>query len=97
MPVHTHPQYRDAVIFLRTIGNERRYALVPMFRQYGPMTCTVVAMRLGIHVNAASKHLQKMVRVGILKSRRRGGSVLFDLAPDFQKKLSAATFVLRRG
>ncbi len=68
-----------------------------MFRKHGPMSCTDVATMLGIHVNAASRHLQKMVRIGTLKSWRKGGSVFFDVAPDFQKRLAAATLVLRRG
>ncbi len=85
--MHTHPQHRDAVLILRTIGNERRYAIVILLLRYGTLTGADIAERLGVHFTAVSKHLHRLIRTGIVISRRNGKSVEFSLAQDFRKTL----------
>lgn len=88
--MHTHPEHRKAVLFLRALANERRFDLTLLFLSGAILTCRDVAVRLKIHWTSASKHLHRMLRVGIIVSRRQGGAVEFRIAPDFQKKLKRA-------
>lgn len=90
MPIHTHPQYREPVLVLRTVGNERRYAIITLLLHYRTLTGAEIAKLLGIHFTAASKHLHRLLRAALVVSKRNGGSVGFSLAPDFRKKLQKA-------
>lgn len=90
MPIHTHPQYREPVLILRAVGNERRYAIIVLLLQCGTLTGADIAEKLQVHFTVASKHLHRLLRAGIVVSKRNGGSVEFRLAPDFRKKLQKA-------
>lgn len=90
MPVHTHPKHRLAVCVFRTIGNERRYEIIVLLHRFTELTVNDVADLLHVHFTVASKHLHWLRRVGIVVSRRQAGSVIFRLAPGYQKILKKA-------
>lgn len=87
MPVHTYPQYRLYVLVLRALGNERRIRILLLFFRYSILTGMEIADFLGISTMAASKHLHVLLRVGLVVSKRNGGSVEFRLAKDFIGKI----------
>lgn len=88
--MHTHPEYRESVLFLRAIANERRFALICFLLQGEMVSCADTAILLKIHFTSASKHLHRMLRAGIIVSHRKAGTVEFRIAPDFRKKLKCA-------
>lgn len=87
MPVHTYPQYRPCVLVMRALGNERRIHILLLLLRYRSLTGTDIAHFLGISTMAASKHLHVLLRVGLVASRRNGGSVEFRIAKDFMQKI----------
>ena len=87
MPIHTYPQYRPFVLVMRALSNERRIRVMQMLIRYSNLTVTDIAHFLGISIMATSKHLHVLLRVGLVVSRRHGGSVEFRTAKDFLQKI----------
>lgn len=94
MPIHTHPEYRESVLFLRAIANERRFALTCFFLKGKILLCTDAADLLNIHVTSMSRHLHRLLRAGIIVGNRKAGTVEFRITPDFKKKLKRALALL---
>lgn len=72
---------------MRALGNERRIRIMQLLLRYSNLTVTDIAHLLGISTMATSKHLHVLLRVGLVVSRRNGGSVEFQAAKDLMVKV----------
>lgn len=58
--------------FFRALGSERRLAIWVHLNESGSACVLDLASELGISEEATSKHLKKLVRVGLIEQNREG-------------------------
>jgi ArsR family transcriptional regulator len=63
---------------LKTLGHPIRLMIVALLKN-GEVSVGAIAERLGLPLRAVSQNLRMMERVGLLRARREGRSILYSL------------------
>lgn len=87
MPIHSHPKHRQTALLLRALGNTKRLAITALLLRYRELTGIEIANYVRISPVATSKHLHRLMNVGLVASHRIGASVAFQLSPQYETRV----------
>gem|GEM_PF-4162634 len=77
--MYTHPHLRHPALVYRALGNERRLYLMEILR-LRKRTGTEITRELKIFPSAVSRHIQLLVRSGLITGLRIGKEVEFSIS-----------------
>lgn len=81
--MHTHPPFREIAKILRAFGNESRIGIVVLLRERS-YTLKELGEILNIRPANASKHLHRLINLGLVEGKRKGKEVSFSLTTKVQ-------------
>ncbi len=64
------------------MGHESRVKIVAQIKIFGPQTVKEIAAFLHIRQPSATEHVHRLINAGVVKGRRNGRKVFFDLTEE---------------
>ena len=83
--MHTDPHLKKPALIYRTLGNERRLRILELLTEE-KYSGEELAEKLMISPPAVSKHLHVLIRAGLIRGKRIGVSVKFELEKNIDIK-----------
>lgn len=78
---------KKEVKILKALANEKRLKILKLLTNEPGLSVIDIANKINLHFKSTSKHLQKLSEAGLIKSRRDGVWVRFDLVKKAEKLL----------
>lgn len=71
----------DLAMFAKALGHPARIEILRLLAVTGEQPCMAIVNELPLSQPACSRHINELVRVGLLESRAVGTQILFRLRP----------------